>query len=290
MARKKSDGLTTRQRQSQQIMREKAALKKRKNIMRKLRIALACTAAIAALAGSVWGVKSGIIAQAVAHATGEVYAATGRMGFAVHALYLEGRNRTPMEEIDAALGIKKGDPILSFSLEDARERLEKIPSVRRAAVERALPGELYIRIVEREPVALWQQGGKLSLIDDNGVVMNGIDIGPYQHLPLIVGKDAPQHVGELMQILALEPELTKRFTAAVRVSDRRWNIRLSKHVEVKLPEERPVEAWKKLADLQSEQQLLDRDVSMIDLRLPDRMFIRLAPDLAEKKPSTARET
>jgi cell division protein FtsQ len=290
MARRKDDGLTTRQRQSQQIMKQKAALKKRQALFRKLRIGGLVLGSLVALSGSIWGWKSGFVERSVGAITDSFYAMTVRSGFAVQAMYLEGRNRTPMAEIDQALGIKKGDPILRLSLDEARANLEKIESVRFAAVERALPGAVYVRIIEREPVAMWQNNGKMSLVDDNGIIMSGIDIKPYSQLPLIVGKDAPQHVRELMEILQQAPELASRFSAAVRVGERRWNIRLDGKIEVKLPENEPAQAWKRLAELQAKEQLLDRDVKVIDLRIEDRLFIKLAPDVQPQKAGSARET
>jgi len=292
MARK-SDQLTPRQRQSQQIMRRKAAKKKRRAMLRKVTLIGGGVLCVAAMGGGVWLWKSGTAARTAHALVDGAYGLTARSGFVVQALYLEGRNRTSMEDIDKALGIKKGDPIFQFSIGEARERLEKIESVKFAAVERALPGTLYVRIVEREPVAMWQHQGKMALVDDNGVVMNGLDITPYQHLPLIVGDDAPKHVGELMAILATEPELARRFAAAVHIGERRWNIRLSGDkgtIEVRLPENNPSDAWKKLAELQSHQQLLDRDVKVIDLRLEGKMFIKLAPENMPGKPANARET
>ena len=62
---------------------------------------------------------------------------------------------------------------------------------------------------------------------------------------------------------------------------RRWNIALTgaskAPIEVELPESNPSEAWKKLAELQAHEKLLDRDVKVIDLRLEGRMFIKTAP-------------
>ena len=290
MARRKDDGLTTRQRQSQQIMRQKAAMKKRQALMRKLRIGMLVAAVAVGIAGSVWGWKAGVIGKVVASTSDAFYAMTARAGFSVQAMYLEGRNRTPMNEIDAALGVKKGSPILRLSLDEARTNLEKIESVRFAAVERALPSAVYVRIVEREPVAMWQHQGKMALVDDNGVVMNGLDVEPYKNLPLIVGDDAPGHVAELMDILQQAPDLAKRFSAAIRMGGRRWNIRLAGNIEVKLPEEEPAQAWKRLAEMQAKEQLLDRDVKVIDLRVQDRLFIKLSPDTQPQKAGNAKET
>jgi len=289
MARK-SDAMTPRQRQSQRIMREKAAMKRRKLILRRMQYAGGVLAIIGGASGGFWMWKNSIVSHTTQAMVTGGYRMTAKAGFSLQSLYLEGRNRTPMSDITQALGVKKGDPILQASLDGIREKLEAIPSVKTAAVERALPGTLYVRIVEREPVALWQKDGKIILVDDNGVAMNDLDSAPYMHLPLIVGDEAPKHVKEILTILAREPELSKRFTAAVWVGDRRWNIRLTGGVEVKLPEKDPEAAWQALADLQTHQQLLDRDIRAIDLRAPGKLFIKLSPEVMPGKTVNAKET
>ena len=289
MARK-SKKLTSRQRQSQRIMREKAAAKKRKERVRKLQYGGAGLAIVVGLGVGVWIWQNNIIERTTTTIVNGMYQMTVDAGFSLDAMYLEGRDRTSMADIEKALGVKKGYPILRLSLDEARKQLEKIPSVRTAAVERALPSTLYVRIVEREPVALWQHKGKVALIDDNGVVMNDIDSKPYQHLPLVVGSDAPEHVKEALHILASEPGLTEHFTAAVRVGERRWNFRMKEGIEVKLPEEGATQAWKKLADIDKRQQLLQRDIRVIDLRAPGKLFIKLSPEDTHQNVSGAKET
>lgn len=288
MARK-SNKLTPRQRQSQQIMREKAARKRRLAVWRRVRWGLGGAAALTLLGGGAWLWHSGVAARTVTAAVDGSWRLTSRAGFSLSSIYLEGRSRTAMQDVENALGIRKGDPILRFPLDEMRQRLEKIESVKQAAVERELPGTLYVRIVEREPVALWQNEGNLLPVDDNGVVMRGIETAA--PLPLIVGEGAPEHVGDLMEILAAAPELAERFSAAVYVGGRRWNIRLSQGIEVRLPEDGAAEAWRQLATLQAGQKLLDRDVKVIDLRLGGRLFIEVAPQPApDSRRAAAKET
>ena len=184
-------------------------------------------------------------------------------------------------------------------MDEIRERLEKIESIKYAAIERALPNTLYVRVVEREPVAIWQYKGKKTLVDDNGVVMSGLDITPYGALPLIVGEGAPKHVSSLLELLVLQPELAKRFSAAVWVGDRRWNIKLkpsknaengAEDIEVQLPEQDSLGAWKQLAELQKKQQVLDRDIKVIDLRIDGRLFIRLPDNKSSNSKERPSET
>jgi cell division protein FtsQ len=78
-------------------------------------------------------------------------------------------------------------------------------------------------------------------------------------------------------MLEAEPLLRSRVSAAVRVSERRWNLRIDDRVDVKLPAENPEYAWAKLADMEKSHGVLQRDIVVVDMRLPDRLVVQLAP-------------
>lgn len=295
---RKEEKLSPRQRQSKQFMREKELQIKRQQFRRKLWLSSIALISILLVSGGFWVWKTSAISHALQATSDKIYSSTVQAGYAVKNIYLEGRNRTPIDEINQALDIDKNAPILELKLEEIRTRLEKIESIKYAAIERALPDTLYVRVVERDPVALWQYQGKITLVDDNGVVMNGLDTTPYKTLPLIVGEDAPKHVVDLLKILTSQPELAKRFVAAIWVGERRWNIRLKPkkatpdgegNIEVQLPEKDSLGAWKKLAELQKKQQLLDRDVKVIDLRIDGKLFIKLPEGEITTKTSNAKD-
>lgn len=294
--KKKEDRLSPRQRQSKQAMREKEQQIKRQQLMQKLQIAGGILLIIFIAVAGIWVWKTSAFSRGMQVASDKIFGATAKSGYSVQNMFIEGRKRTPMKEINEALDVNKGDSILRLKLEEMRERLEKIESIKYATIERALPDTLYVRIEEREPVAIWQYKGKKSLIDDKGVVMSGLDITPYKSLPLIVGEGAPQNVASLMELLNSQPELAKRFTAAVWVGDRRWNMKLkaasseAEDIEVQLPEEDYLAAWKKLAELEQKEKLLDRDVKVIDLRIEGRLFIKLPENEIKAKPTNAKDT
>lgn len=300
MARKKTDELTPRQRQSQKIMREKAAKVKREHFMQKFRVVFAVLFVVFVGGGGFWAWKTSAYSRATNAISDKIYGTTANAGYTVQTLYLEGRNRTPLNDINNALDIDKGSPILRLNLDEIRTRLEKIESIKYAAIERALPSTLYVRVVERDPVARWQFHEKISLVDDNGVVMTGLDLAPYKELPLIVGEGAPKNVANLLKILNSAPELSKRFSAAIWVGDRRWNIRLHHKnsrdgaeiadIEVRLPENEPENAWKELAEMQNKEQVLDRDIKVIDLRIAGRLFIKVPEAEKPTKPLSAKDT
>ena len=207
-------------------------------------------------------------------------------GLRVKDIRIEGQDKTPDSFLRAALGVSTGDDLLGFSLDAARARLEKLTWVQHATVERHLPGTIVIRLEERRPFAVWQNGGKFQLIDRGGDVVvqqdPAKDADAFKTLPLVVGAGAPAAAGSLLDDLAALPALRARVVAAVRVGERRWNLHLNNGADVLLPEGAESAAMTRLMELQTSQALLDRPLQVVDMRLPDRLVVRPVPG---KKPS-----
>jgi len=210
--------------------------------------------------------------------------ATGLLGFTVSDVTVEGRETTDGETILAALAARPGTPILAVSPKRAKQQLESLPWVRTAVIERRLPGTLYVRLVERKPLALWQHGGKIALIDRVGAVIPVDRLDRFAKLPMVVGEGAASHAAELLDMLANELDLAARVTAAIRVGDRRWNLRIDNAIDVLLPADEPARAWAQLARLDRSSALLQRDVQTIDIRLPDRVVLRVSPETPKETP------
>lgn len=200
------------------------------------------------------------------------------VGLVTDEVFVLGRDRTSRQALIAALDITLGTPLLAFDTEAARRRIEAIGWVREAIVERRLPDIIFLRIVERQPLALWQRAGILLVIDRDGKVIEGAQPVRFSRLPVIVGDDAPANIGHLLSSLASEPGLSRRVAAAVRVGGRRWNLRFDNGVDVELPEGDISAAWRRLAEFERLHSLLARDIKVIDLRLPDRVVVRPSED------------
>ena len=209
--------------------------------------------------------------------------ATAFAGLRVTDVVIEGRANTPEPLLRAALGVSIGDPILGFSVELARQRLETLSWVEHATVERRLPGTVVLFLQERRPFAIWQNQGKFVLIDRNGQLVANQNVAEFRQLPLVVGPGAPAAAAMLVDALTDRPDLQKRVIAAVRVGERRWNLRLNNGADVMLPEGHEVQALDRLMQLQQQHALLDRPLAAIDMRLGDRLVLRPRPD--EKKPT-----
>ena len=216
--------------------------------------------------------------------------ATGRLGLVVNDIEVEGRTTTDTATILAALGAHAGTPILAVSPARAKEELEALPWVRSAAIERRLPDTLYVHLVERRPLAVWQHdGGKLDLIDRDGAVIPVTDLSRFAKLPSVIGDDQARHgAAQLLDLLASEPELAARVTAVTMVGDRRWNVRIDNTIDVLLPDDDMTSAWAKLAQLERTNRILQRDVETVDMRLPDRLVVRVND--APKDPPPGKKT
>ena len=217
-------------------------------------------------------------------------ALTAKFGLTVTDIQVDGRSTTDTATILAALDAHAGTPILAVSPARAKQQLEGLPWVRSAAIERRLPGTLYVHLVERRPLAVWQHdGGKLDLIDRDGAVIPVTDLSRFSKLPSVIGgPQAARGAAQLIDLLASEPELAARVTAVTMVGDRRWNVRIDNMIDVLLPEDDMASAWSKLAQLERANRILQRDVEAIDMRLPDRLVMRVT-DTAPKEAPGAKK-
>jgi cell division protein FtsQ len=250
------------------------------------RFGLAGTMLLAVSAGAYWFRHSAIpseVEQRYAKAVADLGTAAG---FRLQRITVDGRVFTPREDLLAALDLSLGEPMLEIDPAALKQRIEKLGWVRSAAVDRRLPGEIHIQLTEAVPAAIWQSSGHFQVIDRAGHLIGEAAPKNFVQLPVLAGDRAPQHADALFTMLAAEPDLASRVRAAVWVGDRRWNLRFDNGVDVKLPADSPQAAWSMLAKLEREQRLLARDITVIDMRLPDRLVVRMGPAAELRQPGS----
>lgn len=210
-----------------------------------------------------------------------------------HALGLElaeitvaGRGHTEPAALAEALEVRRGTPMLVVDLEAMRARIEALPWVRSAAVTRRLPDGLHVRVVERTPVARWTDKGATHLIDADGTAFAPSDASAFGRLPRIEGEGARKAAASLAGLLADAPALAEKVESARRHGDRRWDIRLTNGLVVMLPDDGAAVAWRRFAELAARHGLLAGDVLAVDLRLPDRVVVRLRRPLGTEAENT----
>ena len=241
---------------------------------RKVRGTLIALLVVLAAGGSwrIW--QSGWVPGAIDKAKWKMIALASDLGFKVDEILVIGRRETAQKDLLAALRLARGAPILAFDLQAARKRIEALPWIKTASVERMLPDTVLLNIEERQPLALWQHKGAFALIDSDGEVILKTGLERFSDLIVVVGRDAPGQAAELLKTLATESELMDQVKAAVRIGGRRWNLRLKNDIDVRLPEEDTAKAWARLAEYEKTHRVLERDVQILDLRIPDRLIVR----------------
>jgi cell division protein FtsQ len=202
--------------------------------------------------------------------------AANALGFRIAAVSVSGGSQVSREQALALAGVTGRSSLLFFNAETARAQLLANPWIADAAVLKLYPDRLLITITERRAFALWQRDGQVNVIADDGTVLQPFVEDRYRGLPLVVGGGAERRAKDFIGLLERFPEIRSALSASVLVADRRWNLRLTNGMDVRLPENDLQVALDRLVKLDRDKRLLSRDVASIDLRLVDRVTVRLS--------------
>jgi len=238
-----------------------------------------------------WLDHTGKLEKAQNSASATMWQWTADAGFKLDQVTLMGRSHADAAAVRDALAISKGAPLLGLSLGDMAARLKKIPEIKAVVVTRRLPNQLAVTITERRPAAFWHQGDQQKLIDAEGVVLDRGKYPEIKKLPIIMGDDAPQHIGELLALMESAPTISPYVISAMRIGERRWNMQMKRDIIVMLPEDQPAIAWRRFATLVARDALLNKAIRSVDMRMEDRVFIM--PIEEKQNPvtlTTARDT
>lgn len=203
------------------------------------------------------------------------------MGFVIERVDVMGEGRLREQDVRTALGVFAGDYLFGIDMERAQERVESLSWVDRAVVRRLWPDRIVVQIIERQPYALWQNDGVVQVVDIEGTVISDANAAKYSALTLFVGEKAGSEAANIQNMMAEFPRMSLRAESFVHVSDKRWDVIFDEGaVRVQLPVQNMRAAIRRLEVLQSTTQILDRQISVIDMRLPDRLT--LTPSTPER--------
>ena len=215
--------------------------------------------------------------------------AANAAGFRIAAISLTGPKEVSREEILTTAGVTGHASLLFLDADAARERLMANPWIADAAVLKLYPDRLQINITERQAFALWQENGRVSVVADDGTVLEPFVEDRYLGLPLVVGRGAEHAAKDFLAIVARYPAIRSVLYASVLVAQRRWNLRLKNGIDIRLPEDDVAQALDRLVKLDHEKNLLTRDIVAVDLRLPDRVTVQLSEAAAQAREDALKE-
>ena len=221
-------------------------------------------------------VRGGHIAAVAAELSDARDAIANALGFRITSIALAGGRQLTREEILTTAGVTGRTSLLFLDAATARARLKANPWIAEATVLKLYPGRLHIAVTEREAFALWQKGGKVAVISADGIVVENFVSQRFAKLPMVVGDGAELKARDFLAVIAKFPAIREKVGAAILVADRRWNLKLKNGIDVRLPEDNIGAALETLVALDSDKKLLSRDIDVVDLRLPDRVTVRLS--------------
>jgi cell division protein FtsQ len=228
-------------------------------------------------------VKGGHLEQFVATVSEARNALANSAGFRITSVAINGRKQLTQDEVLAIGGVNGHSSLLFLDASSVREKLKANPWISEATVLKLYPGQLRIDIVERSAFALWQQNGRLSVISDDGAVLQDFVSPAFLKLPLVVGKGAETRAKDFLALLSRYPQVSSVTKAATYVGERRWNLRLNDGLDIRLPENDVGNALATLSNLDKDEHLFAKDIVAIDLRLPDRLAVQLSDDAAKAR-------
>lgn len=204
-------------------------------------------------------------------------------GFRITSVVINGRKQLSQDEILAVGGVSGRSSLLFLDADGVRDKLKANPWIADATVLKLYPGQLMIEITERKAFALWQEAGRLSVIADDGALLEPYVSRRFLSLPLVVGKGADTQARDFLALLARYPQVNSVTKAAIFVGERRWNLRLKDGLDVRLPEQDVGNALAALSKLDKDDRLFSKDIVAVDMRLPDRLVVQLSDDAAKAR-------
>jgi len=204
-------------------------------------------------------------------------------GFRITTVAINGRKQLSQDEVLAIGGVNGRSSLLFLDAATVRDKLKANAWISDATILKLYPGRLQIDIVERSAFALWQQDGRLSVIADDGAVLEPYMSRRFVSLPLVVGKGADTRARDFLALLDRYPQVRSQTKAAIYVGERRWNLRLKDGLDIRLPENDVGNALAVLSKLDKEERLFSRDITVVDMRLPDRLTVQLSEDAGKAR-------
>ncbi|MER0237523.1 cell division protein FtsQ/DivIB [Fulvimarina sp. MAC8] len=211
------------------------------------------------------------------------------LGFSIETIEVSGNTETSEIDILQALWGTGAQTLVSLDPALAQESIEAMPWIERASVSKYYPNRIGIELIEHRPYAVWQRGESFTIVDREGTAIVPFAPGRFDILPVVVGEGAPTAAARILDEMEEFPELRASVKAYVRVGDRRWDLALDNGVTIRLPEKEPIAALAEVARMDREQNLLGRDILAVDMRVADRVVVKLTPEALERRDAALKE-
>ena len=212
-----------------------------------------------------------MMSDTISHYNNELSIAAG---FILDEIEIEGNNIISREHILKHSQLNIGTPTETIDLQSTYDKLTAITWIKKLRLQRIYPNKIKITIEEHTPIALWKDTTmKLYAITESLTLIKVENNFDTKNLITFIGKGAVEESLNAMKILKKNTELYSRIKYLERIGERRWNVVLD-NIKIKLPEEDMIDAWQYLSNINLNDNIIDNNIKIIDLRLKDKIFVR----------------
>ena len=242
---------------------------------------------VLAIGGIIYLIYTGYIHHKIQQVTAWYHDTTAQIGFVVDDVVIEGNHLTSHKDIQKAIGHLEKRPMATIDIHDLHDRLARLPWVKQVTVQRILPNMISIIVTEKRPIALYQDKKDYFPLDENGKIVPTTLKGLDPHLIVVAGKNAPDKTPRLLAILDRFKLIRPYVLSARYRRDQRWDLYLratgKDQILVQLPAQKEEQALQRLQKAHETDRILDRNLAEIDLRLNDRIRVKMANEAPLKK-------
>lgn len=188
-------------------------------------------------------------------------------GFIIKNVDIKGINHLNQKNILKTINHYNKQNFFNVNLKNIYNEIKQNTWVEEVSIKKIYPDTLKVDLIEKEPIAIWQNKSAYHLITKKGEIILEANLNKFKnHLPIIIGKNAHKNVYSILQILNIDKNLTKNIWSLTFLNERRWDIHFNQGLTIRLPSTRVKEAWGKVILLSEKFNILSLDLTELDLR------------------------
>ena len=194
-------------------------------------------------------------------------------GFKIKNILISGTHNLSQDYLINIINTQNHINILNVNLHTIYNKIIQNSWVEETYVERILPDTIKIKVLEKKPIAIWQNHKGNKLITINGDVISHANVNKFKNsFPIIKGEKSKENISTILKILETNKNFAKNIWSLTFINQRRWDLHFNQGLIVRLPSQDVIKAWQKIIKLQTNYNILNLRLTEIDLRNPEQIL------------------
>ncbi len=194
-------------------------------------------------------------------------------GFKIENVLITGTRNLSNNYINEIIEIYKDGSIFNIDLSSIHNKIKQNSWVKEVSIERVLPNIIKIKILENQPIAIWQNKKNNKLITANGDIIFDGNVNDFKNdFPIIKGNKSKENISSILEILETNQNFYENIWSLTFINERRWDLHFNQGLVVRLPSKDIKKAWEKIIKLQKNYNVLNLRLTEIDLRNPKQIL------------------